>query len=139
MKLKQIWNEKTTKQLITYLITGALTTLLNWTSYSICVHQFSITTSNIIAWVISVCFAFILNKLWVFKKKEGKVIYEVSTFFIGRLVVGIIETIGLNLLCLTILGNELFGILGLPAKVIMSLVSMVLNYIVSKILVFKVK
>lgn len=136
--MKQIWSvTKKNKELLTYLIVGILTTLVNWISYAIFSHLYSVTISNCIAWILAVCFSFTLNKFWVFKKNNSKVLYEIITFFSGRLVVGIIETIGLNLLCLTLLGTIIFGIKGLIAKVIMSLVSMVLNYIVSKILVFK--
>ena len=130
------------KEIIKYLITGIIVTLINWLTYAIFIQWFNVTNSNILSWLVTVVIAFILNKFWVFEsKKQNKQILfkEISLFFTSRIFSGIIETIGLNLLCLTFLGNKVLGVKGLLAKIIMSAVSMILNYIISKLIIFKYK
>lgn len=128
------------KEFIRYFIAGCLTTLVSWITYAIFVQWLSIITSNILSWICAVSFAYFINKFWVFENKNLKVkivLKEILTFFLSRLFSGVIETIGLYLLSFTMFGITIFNINSLLAKIIMSIVSMVLNYILSKIFVFK--
>ena len=72
-------NKKNVKEVVLYLIFGVATTLVNWIVYLIFNnlifnHLFSentaMTASNAVAWFLAVLFAFITNKLIVFKSKE---------------------------------------------------------------------
>ena len=79
------------REVISYLIFGFLTTLVNFVTYFIAHNLLGIDEiiSNIIAWFVAVVFAFITNKTIVFesKKKTFKALaYEVSSFFIFRIV-----------------------------------------------------
>jgi len=87
--------------------------------------------SNVIAWIISVLFAFITNKLFVFnsyQKSLAVVIKEVIGFFGFRLLSGGID-IGLMYLLIDIIKtNDMF------AKVTVNIIIVILNYLFGKIL-----
>ena len=124
------------KQQINYLIFGVLTTLINVAMYYACFNIMNISNiiSNIIAWFLSVLFAYITNKIWVFESKtrnKNKILYELFTFFSARMVTGLID-IGFMLLTVDILMLD-----SLVMKVCSNLIVIVLNYIASKLIVFK--
>lgn len=122
---------------INYLIFGVLTTFVNLIVYALCTKLFSINymISNIIAWILSVLFAYITNKKYVFKSKcdsNKKVVYEIFQFFKYRILSFII--CDMLLLCLFV---ELLNMNDMIAKVIIQVVVIVLNYLFSKLFVFK--
>ena len=129
------------KKLILYILFGGMTTILNWIVYAIGVKlQLGITISNILAWSIAVFFAFITNKLFVFESKilKLKVIFNEFIKFVGaRILTGVIEIGGLPLLYYLGMNQQLFGIDGFIAKIMISIIVMVLNYVFSQVLVFK--
>ena len=86
--------------------------------------------SNAIAWIISVLFAFITNKLFVFESK-GNVLKESISFFIVRLI-----SLGLDMLCMYLLISVL-STNELLSKIITNVIVIILNYVFSKIFVFK--
>lgn len=133
---------KTHMDIISYLFFGVLTTLTNWITYTICVSTFdmSITISNILAWVIAVIFAYITNKIFVFHSKDTSLkglLSEITMFVSARIVSGLFEIIGVPLLVWCGINHTIFGIDGMVAKAIVSIIVIVLNYIFSKLLVFK--
>lgn len=129
------------KKLILYILFGGMTTILNWIVYAIGVKlQLGITISNILAWAIAVFFAFITNKLFVFESKilKIRVIFNEFIKFVGaRILTGAIEIGGLPLLYYLGMNQQLFGIDGFIAKIMISIIVMVLNYVFSQVLVFK--
>ena len=136
------------KELITYFIFGVLTTLVNWAVYTALVFALpdsiqegvKITVSNAVAWVAGVIFAFITNKIWVFESKSFEMnIKEFISFVAARAVTGVIEIFGVPLLVKIGLNQRIFGVDGALAKVIVSVVVVVLNYVFSKLIVFKNK
>ena len=123
------------KMPILYIIFGGLTTLVNILVYFLCydVSGLSNVLSTIIAWILSVIFAFITNKLYVFESKENNVFYEISTFFGCRFGTGILD-VGLMYLTVDILKWN-----ALLMKIISNVIVIVLNYILSKVIIFKKK
>ena len=126
------------KDLILYVVFGGLTTVVNFAVYYPCYNllHFSATVSNLIAWVVAVAVAFLTNKPFVFHSYDwsaGTVIPELGKFVGCRIGSGAIETGLLFLLvdCLKVDGN-LF-------KLIISVLVIVLNYVSSKLLVFRRK
>ena len=98
--------------------------------------------SNLLAWVAGVIVAFITNKIWVFESKiktVGGVTKELVLFTGSRLITGIIEWFGLPLVIILGFNRTLFGIEGFFAKVIISVIVVILNYVFSKLFVFKKK
>lgn len=132
------------KELISYVIFGGVTTLVNWVSYSICESVFglSLRLSGVISWIVAVLVAFVTNKLWVFDSKSWApvtVMKEFVTFIGGRILTGVIEIEAVPHLVDWGFDTTLFGVEGLPAKILISVVVVILNYILSKFISFRSK
>ena len=121
------------KHLTLYIIFGVLTTLVNISVYlfltKICGVNYLI--SNIIAWVLSVLFAYITNRRWVFESESHNILKEMSLFFSGRLFSGIVDTL------LMFLFIDILFIDDFISKIIIQVIVIVLNYLFSKVIVFK--
>ena len=130
------------KQAIMYIIFGAFTTLVNFSVYTVLVIllQADITLSNGIAWFVAVAFAFFTNKLFVFESKSFnfKVFAkEMFSFFIARALSGVIEITLPTLLFNIGFDFGFLGIKGFWAKAVVSIIVILLNYIFSKLYIFK--
>lgn len=71
--IKNLFNKY--KEIISYLFFGVMTTLVNFVSFwafNKILGESLYLISNVIAWVISVVFAYVTNKLWVFESKSWK-------------------------------------------------------------------
>lgn len=124
------------KMLISYGIFGVLTTIINIVIYSVCfkTFHFSNSVSNIIAWIIAVLFAFITNKLYVFERKtlNKKILTSEFTKFIeARLATGFFD------FAVMYVGVDLMNSSAIALKVISNVIVIILNYILSKLVVFK--
>ena len=140
--LKELWRKY--KEVVSYLFFGVATTVVNWIVYSImnAVLGASMNTSNVVAWVIAVLFAFVTNKLFVFesKKWKGKEALEELVKFVGaRVATGRVEIVGVPVLYQLGMNQSVFGVDGMVAKVVVSVVVIVLNYVFSKFIVFTEK
>ena len=130
------------REIIMYLIFGALTTLVSLLSYSLFVSllSLSITAASALSWVIAVSFAFVTNKQFVFKSRSREkktVLKELVSFFLARGISGIVEIFLPELLFKVGLSFSLFGVKGLVSKIIVNVIVIILNYIFSKLWVFK--
>ena len=130
------------KEQILYLEFGVIVTLVNWIVYAVMVAvlNMGITISNAVAWLAAVVTAFITNKLFVFDSKKTdkfSVFKEASAFLLSRISTGIFEVVAPSLLFLIGLDGMLFGIDGFYAKLIVSIIVVILNYYLSKKIVFK--
>jgi len=77
-------------ELVTYVIFGGLTTVVDW-GISFVLYQTDMNTHvvNVIAWTAAVLFAFVTNKIWVFRsqtKAASRVLGELITFAGGRVL-----------------------------------------------------
>lgn len=132
------------KEIILYIIFGVGTTLVNWVIYTLLVTicNSGVTVGNAIAWVAAIIFAFITNKLFVFESKSwafANTLKEGLSFLASRIFSGIVEIVGPILLIQVGLNQSVFGIKGAVAKAITSIVVIILNYLLSKLLVFRKK
>ena len=131
----------TYREAIDYLFWGVMTTAVSWVSYSLFVLLgASVFWGNAGSWVCAVSFAFVTNKLWVFRSKSWAgaiVLPELGKFLSSRVATGVFEVIAVPALVALGLNQTVFGIDGIVAKVIVSVVVIVLNYILSKLFVFK--
>ena len=130
------------KEQILYLVFGVIVTLVNWVIYAVfvAVVDVGITLSNAVAWFAAVITAFVTNKMYVFENKAtGKldIIKEAVMFLLSRISTGIFEIIAPTVLVFIGLDGMLFGIDAFYAKLIVSIIVVILNYILSKKLVFK--
>ena len=140
------------KELIIYGIFGAGTTLVNFLTYKLFNMLLGVDyylVSNIIAWFVSVVFAYVSNKLFVFESKSWDlklVAKEVSSFFAARVFSFLVEEAGLFLL-VDICGMkdfafEVYGFTisgNMISKVILAVVVVVMNYFFSKFVIFRKK
>ena len=124
------------RDVLVYLIFGGLTTAVNCVVYLPCHYLlgFSASVSNVIAWVAAVIFAFLTNKPFVFRSHDwsAKTVIPELTKFVGcRIGSGVLETaiIFLTVDCMNWNGNAM--------KLCTSVLVVVLNYIASKLLVFR--
>ena len=133
----------TYKEAIDYLFWGGMTTVVSWGSYSLFVlFGTGVFWGNVLSWVCAVLFAFVTNKLWVFNSKswEGSVLFpELTKFLSSRVATGIFEMIAVPALVAIGLNQTIFGIDGMVSKVLVSVIVVILNYILSKLFVFKAK
>lgn len=121
---------------ITYLVFGVLTTLVNYVVYLPVynVLGLSAAVSNAIAWVVAVAFAFLTNKPFVFKSSDwsAKTLVPELTKFVGcRVASGAAETL------ILLLAVDILGWNGNLWKLLVSVLVVIMNYFGSKLLVFK--
>jgi putative flippase GtrA len=120
-----------------YILFGVLTTLINIISYVILTSlNFDYKVATTIAWIISVAFAFITNKLYVFKSKKMNIIIvmkEMLAFIFFRLLSYFLDLITM------IIAIEFMGIDDLYSKIMANVFVIIFNYFASKYVVFKNK
>lgn len=131
------------KEAILYLFFGGCTTVVSWILYALFeTCGCGVNGSNALSWVGSVAFAFVVNKLFVFESKatDAKTLLrEGGEFVAARLFTGALTMLGVPLLMKIGLDQSLFGVEGMIAKVSMSVIEILLNYVFSKLFIFKKK
>ena len=124
------------KEIIKYLIFGILTTLVNILCFYILDKlNIDIYINNTISWIVSVIFAFITNKLYVFESKslDIKIIFKEGTSFLGARIFSYFVDMGtIYLLFDGLRINKLIS------KVVSNIIVIIINYIFSKF-IFKKK
>lgn len=126
-------NKSSITETTLYLIFGILTTALNVFTYVFCYKYLENITSNIIAWIVAVCFAFITNKKWVFVSNnwDSQTIFkEASTFFICRLFTCLLDILFMYL------SVSLLHINHIVMKILSNILVIIINYIASKRIIF---
>lgn len=132
--MKKILNlYKKYEEIINYLIFGVLTTLVNFIVYFVCRKVFHIVymISKAIAWIIAVLFAYITNRKFVFEDKSDNLINEIYQFYKYR-----VFSLGIELLLMYVF-VEIFGIDDVIASLPVTFIVVVINYVFSKLFVFK--
>jgi putative flippase GtrA len=123
------------RETISYLIVGGLTTGLSWGLFVLILHlNGGAVTANNIANAAAILFAFITNKIFVFRAVSwtGRALLrEGVTFFSSRLFTHILETVALFILV------DHLGLPGLYMKAAtMVIIQVAGNYVLSKWVVF---
>ncbi len=146
--LNKLWKKCTSPEFLIYLLFGVLTTAVNYVVFGIFLHILgdgSALLANAIAFVAAVTFAFLTNKPFVFKSKSWAwqvVSKELATFLGARITTFLLEEAGL-FLCQDILHMDKIAVLGinglLIAKLMLAVVVVLVNYILSKFIVFRGK
>lgn len=122
--------------IISYLVFGVLTTVVNYLVYLPCYNLLGLSAavSNVIAWAVAVLFAYVTNKPFVFRSHDWSlhtVIPEFAKFVGCRVASGGAETL---ILLLTV---DILGWNGNLWKLVVSVLVVIANYFGSKLLVFK--
>jgi len=121
-----------------YLVFGGLTTVINTVIFIAfdASGKFPVIVSNSVAWLVAVVFAYFTNRYCVFNSKKNKksdIAKELTSFVGSRIFTFFVESI---LMVLTI---ERFGWNSILMKIIINIIVIILNYILSKVIVFKEK
>lgn len=128
--------QKINKQLIMYALFGILTTLVNITAYFFFVRFISLDffISNLLAWIISILFAYITNRIYVFKSKASGIrnlMREVFLFIATRLFSGVLDMVALYMFVETLSFKD--GV----SKLITNIMVIFTNYLFGRLIVFK--
>ena len=129
------------QEIIIYLIVGVMTTIVSWGACFFAERflfdpdiSWQNDMINIIGWVVGVCFAYPLNRKWVFKSTNPKIAKEFIGFAVSRLSTGVLDVvimrITVNLLHMNYWIAKIF---------ISTVLVMICNYVFSKLLIFKKK
>ncbi len=127
------------KEIANYLIFGVLSTVVNFVTYYITARIFGIdeVVSSGISWFCSVLFAYITNKIFVFESKTHGIIEfikEMVSFFLARIVSGVLCDVGTFALMVKVLNiNDII------AKFVTQVMVVIVNYIFSKLIIFRGK
>ncbi len=151
------------REIIMYVIFGALTTLVSIVTYFLVRTAFpdeasapeflkwtyrltfgdgdsSTVLPNVISWIVSVSFAYVTNRIFVFKSKVkgvSGILFQALTFYAARLLTLFVDLI-IMYLCVNLPGIE-NGFYELCIKIFSNIVVLILNYVFSKVLIFKKK
>ena len=131
------------KSVILYIIFGGLTTVVDW-SVSFLLYYFwgeaidatpiLLHGANVIAWVAAVTFAYVTNRIWVFESKRRgfvPIVCEIAAFAGGRVLTLILQEVIMAVFCTWLGLNEYLF------KLVAAVLVIILNYFISKILVFR--
>lgn len=123
------------REISRYIIVGGCTTLVNLITFTVMRGLFNINVniSNVVSIIISILFAYVTNKVFVFESHcltIKELLSELSKFFGARLLTMIIEVGGVFLLYDIIGQNEFV------AKIEIQVIVLIANYIISKFFVF---
>lgn len=126
------------EEIILYGFFGVCTTIVNILTYYVFAHIFNFSTvlSTIIAWIVGVLFAFVTNKIWVFKSKKWDksiIVKEILSFFSCRLFTGLLDIVIMYLFVDVLSFNDMI------IKIISNIIVIILNYIASKLIIFNKK
>lgn len=126
------------KSLIFYGVFGIMTTIVNLVVYNLCYYRLGIgnTISNVFAWIFAVTFAYLTNKSLVFESKSWAwdvLKREVPAFVSCRLATGIMDIV-IMFICVDIMGWH-----AMLMKILSNILVIILNYVFSKLVIFKNK
>ena len=152
-----------TKEIVSYVFFGVMTTIVNLAVFYLTKKLFAAIgwngvfntivpedskivelfsggseylDANLIAWIAGVIFAFVTNKLFVFESKSWKPSVagkEFTGFMSARVFSLVVEMLGMFVMVTLLVWNELV------AKLIVGVIVIIINYIFSKLLIFKKK
>ncbi len=152
-----------TKEIISYIFFGVMTTIVNLAVFYLTKKLFTAIgwngvfntivpegskivelfsggseylDANLIAWIAGVVFAFVTNKLFVFESKSWKPAVagkEFTGFVSARIFSLVFEMLGMFVMVSLLVWDEFI------AKIIVGIFVVIINYIFSKLLIFKKK
>ncbi|MDO4343233.1 MAG: YfhO family protein [Eubacteriales bacterium] len=125
-------------RVVRYIFFGGCTTMVNLVSYGILryILGVDITRANFISILLSILFAYVVNKIFVFESRTEGIVSLIKEFasFVGmRLITMFIEIFG------TVFLSCVWGMPDMAAKLLIQVVVLVLNFVFSKLIVFSVK
>ncbi len=133
-KIKALYHKY--QEVVSYLVFGVLTTLVNYVSYLLLAPFFAKTTvPTVIAWVLSVLFAYFTNRAFVFRShlKGAAAVKEAGAFFAARVISGMLDVVIMAVFA------DWIGLNDKIVKLASNVFVVVFNYVASKLVVFRKK
>lgn len=124
------------RESIMYLVFGGLTVGVNIATYIglTRIIELNYMVANIIAWIVAVIFAYITNKFFVFESNNTELkflVKEFTSFVSCRILSGVMEMILMYVMI------DMMGINDFITKIFTNILVIVLNYVLSKVIIFK--
>jgi putative flippase GtrA len=128
-KNPEVWN---------YLIVGLLTTVVSLVVYFALTrtildasNSFDLQVANVISWIIAVLFAYVTNRIFVFKSTNSNILMEFIKFIGARILSLLLDMATMFIVVSLLSFSDVIG------KILSQIIVIVVNYILSKLLVFK--
>lgn len=133
------------REMLMYLFFGVMTTVVSFVTAGIAKYlcenaglgKSAVSNiSTVVSWICAVTFAYVTNRIWVFDSKvKGKkgILTEMVSFYGGRVFTLLVEMVMMEL------GYSVMGINYWVTKIVANIVVLILNYVISKLFVFKKK
>lgn len=120
------------RQIVAYGIAGVITTLINIIAYWALTRLLAVnvTISTVIAWLVAFIFAFWSNRVWVFRS-TGKILTEFTEFLSARITTGILDVV------IMFVFADWLAFPDVWVKAVSNIIVIVLNYVLSKLFIFK--
>lgn len=139
--MSKIWNiYKKHEEIINYIIVGVMTTIVSLIFYFASTRTFldpnnplELQIANIIKWISGVLFAYVTNKIFVFKSKRKDILKEFIQFTSSR-----VATLFLDMFVMAVMVTKM-GVYDLIATLVSQVLVTIGNYLLSKLFVFKNK
>ena len=131
-----VWKKKLfgqARELTAYLIVGVLTTVVYFATYAV-FKYFGVNymVNSCLSWIAAVLFAFFANKYVVFRSMGASDLLREMVRFFGARIVTLLMDLFITWFCI-----ELLGVGEWITKIFSQVVVMVLNYLFSKLFVFR--
>lgn len=126
------------RELIVYVIVGGITTLVSWLAFYLLTYVFDsenslqLSLNNTLSTFAGILVAYPMNRNWVFQSKNPNIAKEFAGFVSSRLATWLMDLF-IMWLCVNVIGLNQF----VSKYLISSVLVVVANYIISKLLVFK--
>lgn len=132
-KIKNLYEKN--KEIVAYIFWGGCTTLISIFSFAVCYKLFCMheLIANIVSWILAVTFAYVTNRIWVFKSsaKSRDMVNEILLFFSSRLITLLLEEFIIVIFTVWLLFD------GLLVKIFGQFIVLITNYLISKFITFK--
>lgn len=126
------------KEIINYLIFGFLTTVVSLGTYYLLTmtlldpnNPIELQITNVLSWIVAVNFAYFTNRKYVFNSKNKNILSEMIKFYLARIASLLIDMLLMYILVSRLKYNDKI------MKIIVQIVVVVMNYIFSKVIIFK--
>ena len=130
--IKKIKDKSLMIHIIKYLFFGVVTTILSIGSFALLIELTTLNENicNFISIIVGILSAYVLNRQYVFESKEKNILKEFSKFLMARVASSVFDMASFFVFATCLKFNEMI------VKIIISIVVVILNYFLSKLLVF---
>ena len=124
------------REKLLYLFLGGISFLLSVGSYAVFLNAFPLNelAANFLSWILTVAFVYVANRRWVFEGEQTRgteLRRQVLAFYAGRIATLLVEESIISVFAVSL------AFPSVPIKIFAQFIVILLNYIISKKLIFK--